>query len=75
MMVSDVMDIYVEMHIWLTSSHLDTSILRISYWLSNTLQSLMSSYYSETSHEHFKDLLAKLITMARLTRVSIKVID
>ncbi|CDS12186.1 hypothetical protein LRAMOSA04381 [Lichtheimia ramosa] len=53
----------------------DTSILRISYWLSNTLQSLMSSYYSETSHEHFKDLLAKLITMARLTRAHLPIVE
>ncbi|KAJ8654243.1 hypothetical protein O0I10_010065 [Lichtheimia ornata] len=53
----------------------DTSILRISYWLSNTLQSLMRWHYTETSHEYFKDLLVKLITMTRLTRAHLPIVE
>ncbi|KAI7885616.1 Mis6-domain-containing protein [Lichtheimia hyalospora FSU 10163] len=53
----------------------DTSILRISYWLSNTLQSLMRWHYTETSQEYFKDLLAKLIAMTRLTRAHLPIVE
>lgn len=48
----------------------DTTVMRISLWLSQALQNLLKwSNHTEVSKESFAELIRKLVILSRITKV------
>ncbi|KAL1932275.1 hypothetical protein VTP01DRAFT_9331 [Rhizomucor pusillus] len=60
----------------LVCSPSDTTVLRLSLWLGQALQSLLKwSNHTEVSKESFAELIRKLVTLSRITKAHLPLIE